>query len=178
MVIIYYIIKLLSFPATLFKAFLEHLTCRMLEVPIEYAKYIQRNELCGHIEHMLAPKKGSFIMCFLPHIIMLVFGISFLIPSTMNLIYLGKIDIYSMLFIYLGVACLVNCFPLLEDAINMWDNLYGKEAESKMAAKIFLAIPAAIMYEGAYLEKYSVSLLTSIGFAYALPYIFAGILSI
>ena len=174
--VIYYIIKFIAFPGTLFKAFLEQLVCRMYEIPVEYVKYMRRNEMCGHIDHLLAEKKGSFGICFLPHIIMLIFGLSFLIPSTMNLFYLGKTNIFSVIFVYLGISFLVNCFPLIEDAINMWDKLYGEDSSSKLIVKILLAVPAAIMYAGAYLERYCVSLITSIAFAYGLPYIMAGII--
>lgn len=171
--IIYYIIKIITWPGTLLKAFMEHLTCRVYEIPVEYAKYMQKNELCGHIEHMLAPHKGSFGLCFLPHFISLICGFIFVLSSSINIIYLGKSNLFSWIFIYLGISCLTNCFPLLEDAIHMWDNLYGENSEAKTVSKILLAPFAAVMYIGAHLEKYGLTLLTSIAFAYALPYLLA-----
>lgn len=176
--LIYFIIKILTFPGTMFKAFMEHLACRMFGVPVEYSKYIQKNELCGHVEHMLSEKKGSFGICFMPHIVMLFCGLCFIIPSSMNLFYLGKQNLFSYIFIYFGLSFLMNCFPLVEDAVNMWEHLFGKESNSKLVSKIFLAIPAAIMYAGAYLEKYCITFFTSIAFAYGLPYLIALIIMI
>ncbi len=166
-----FIIKILTFPGTLLKAFLEHLTCRMFGIPIEFSKYFQKNELCGHIEHLLAPQKGSFGICFMPHIITLFMGLIFSIPSAMNIVYLGKFNVFGIIFFYLGISCLLNCFPLIEDVINMWDHLYGKGNNSKLVSKIFMAIPAAIMYAGAYMERYFITILTTAGFMYAIPYI-------
>lgn len=176
MVMIYYIIKILTWPGTLFKAFLEHITCRAYDIPIEYGKYMQKNELCGHVEHMLAPHKGSFGICFMPHIVSLICGFIFVLSSSINLVYLGKSNLFSWIFIYLGISCLTNCFPLPEDAIHMWENLYGKTYGAKLVSKIFLAPAAAVMYLGAYLEKYGLTLITSVAFAYALPYAFVFVL--
>lgn len=171
--LIYYILKFITWPGALLKAFMEQLTCRVYEIPVEYAKYMQKNELCGHVEHMLADHKGSFGICFLPHIISLVCGFIFTLSSSINIIYLGKSNLFSWIFIYLGISCLTNCFPLLEDAIHMWDNLYGKNSDAKLISKILLAPSAVIMYAGAYIEKYGVTFITSLAFAYALPYVFA-----
>lgn len=167
-----FIIKILTFPGAFSYAFLEHLSCRMYEIAIEYSKYFQKNELCGHVEHMLAPHKGSFGICFLPHILNLICGIAFSVPAAINIVYLGKFNWFGCLFMYVGISFLMNCFPLIEDVINMWDNLYGKENKSKKISKIFLAIPAAIMYAGAYMQHYFVTILTTLGFIYAIPYIF------
>lgn len=171
MAIITYILKILTFPGAFFKGFLEHLSCRMFEIPVEYSRYFQKNELCGHVEHMLAPKKGSFGICFMPHIISLIFGLSFITPAAINFVYLGKVNIFGILFLYLGISCLLNCFPLIEDSLNMWDNLF-KNSETKAITKIALAVPATIMYAGAYLEHYFITVLTTVGFIFAIPYIF------
>lgn len=169
--LMYFILKIVSFPGTMFKAFMEHLACRMYGVPIEFSKYIQKNELCGHVEHLLAPKRGSFGICFLPHIVTLICGIAFTVPAAMNLFYLGKVNVFSCIFIYMGLSFLLNLFPMIEDAVNMWENLFSKD--TKIVLKIFLAVPAAVMYAGAYLERYCVTLLTTLGFAYGVPYFIA-----
>lgn len=169
--LMYFILKIVSFPGTMFKAFMEHLACRMYGVPIEFSKYIQKNELCGHVEHLLAPKRGSFGICFLPHIVTLICGIAFTVPAAMNLFYLGKVNVFSCIFIYMGLSFLMNLFPMIEDAVNMWENLFSKD--TKIVLKIFLAVPAAVMYAGAYLERYCVTLLTTLGFAYGVPYFIA-----
>lgn len=167
--LIFYIIKIITFPGAFLKGFLEQLACRMFGVPIEFSHYFQKNELCGHVEHLLAPKKGSFGICFLPHILMLLCGIIFSVPAACNLVYLGKVNLFGVIFAYFGISFLLNCFPLVEDALNMWDHLWSEE--TKTVTKIFLAAPAAIMYAGAYMEKYFVTILTTAGFFYAIPYI-------
>ena len=174
MVILYEIIKMLTFPGALLKGFLEHLFCRLWKVPVEYSDYMQRNELCGHVEHLLAPHKGSFAICFGPHLIMLLLGSIIAFPGAMNLFYLGTFNWLSLILLYVGVSFLTNAFPLVEDALNMWSELFS--AESKTVSKVLLAIPAAIMYVGAYLERYCVTLLTSLAFAYARPWLVALIL--
>ncbi|MBP5272059.1 MAG: hypothetical protein ILO43_03725, partial [Clostridia bacterium] len=120
-------------------------------------------------EHLLAPHKGSFGICFGPHIIMLLLGLAITFPASVNLFYFGTFSWLSVILLYVGVSFLVNCFPLVEDALNMWDELFS--GASKTVSKVCLAVPAAVMYAGAYLERYCVSLLTSLAFAYALPFI-------
>ncbi len=171
--LIYFIIKILTLPGTMFKAFMEQLSCRMFGVPVEFSRYIQKNELCGHVEHMLSPARGSFGICFMPHIVTLFCGLCFILPSSMNLFYLGKVNIFSCIFIYFGLSFLMNCFPLIEDAVNIWENLYGKDSHAKLVSKIFMAVPAVVMFAGAYLERYCVTFITSIAFAYGLPYLIA-----
>ncbi len=171
MVILYEIIKMLTFPGALLKGFLEHLFCRIYKVPVEYSDYMQRNELCGHVEHLLAPHKGSFGICFGPHLIMLLLGLIISFPGAMNLFYLGTFNWLSLILLYVGVSFLTNAFPLVEDALNMWSELFS--AESKTVSKVLLAIPAAVMYVGAYLDKFCLSLLTGAACAYFLPWLVA-----
>ncbi len=167
------IIKILTLPGSLTKAFLEQVACRLFNVPIEFSRYFQKNELCGHVEHLLAEKKGSFGICFFPHIIMLVLSLAFATPAAMNLVYLGKVNWFGIIFFYVGLSCFMNLFPLIEDATNMWEHLFGEESDSKLIVKILLAVPAAIMYAGSYLEHYFITVFTSVGFFYLIPYIIA-----
>ena len=51
------------------------------------------------------------------------------------------------ILLYVGVSFLTNAFPLVEDALNMWSELFSDE--SKGVSKVLLAIPAAVMYCGA-----------------------------
>lgn len=171
MVILYEIIKFLTFPGALLKGFLEHLFCRIYKVPVEYSDYMQRNELCGHVEHLLAEHRGSFGICFGPHIIMVLLGLVIGFPGAVNLFYLGSFNWLSLILLYVGVSFLTNACPLVEDALNMWEELFSDN--SKTVSKIFLAIPAAIMYAGAYVEKVGLSLLTSLACTAALPYLVA-----
>ena len=171
MVKVYEIIKILTFPGALLKGFLEHLFCRIFKVPVEYSDYMQRNELCGHVEHLLAPHKGSFGICFGPHIIMVLLGLLISFPAAVNLFYLGTFSWLSVILLYVGLSFLTNAFPLVEDALNMWDELYSDE--SKRVSKVLLAIPAAVLYAGAYIEKFGLTLLTGAACAYFLPWLVA-----
>lgn len=171
MVTLYEILKMITFPGALLKGFLEHLFCRIFKIPVEYSDYMQRNELCGHVEHLLTPHKGSFAICFGPHIIMGLLGCFIAFPGAMGLFYIGSFNWLSVILLYVGISFLMNAFPLVEDALNMWSELYS--SDSKGISKVLLAIPAAIMYCGAYLERYCVTLLTSCAFAYFLPWIVA-----
>ncbi|MBQ3051812.1 MAG: hypothetical protein IJC96_07975 [Clostridia bacterium] len=129
MVILYEIIKMITFPGALLKGFLEHLFCRLWKVPVEYSDYMQRNELCGHVEHLLAPHKGSFAICFGPHIIMALLGCIIAFPGAMNLFYIGTFNWLSVILLYVGVSFLSNAFPLVEDALNMWSELFSEESK-------------------------------------------------
>ena len=175
-------------PGALLKGFLEHLFCRICGIPVEYAEYMQRNELCGHTEHLLAPHRGSFSFCFGPHIIMLILGMVTAFPASIDLFYLGTVTPADVILCYIGISFLTNCFPMVEDALNMWDNLYGTESAgevdgagaythkpTKGASKVLLAIPAAIMTGGAYIESWGVTLITSCVFTYFLSFIAARI---
>ena len=171
MVILYEIIKILTFPGALVKGFLEHLFCRIYKVPVEYADYMQRNELCGHVEHLLAKHRGSFGICFGPHILMLLFGSVISFAAAMNLFYIGTFGWLSIILLYVGISFLTNCFPLVEDALNMWDELFSSDA--KTVSKVCLAVPAAVMLAGSYVERYGLTLLTGAAWAYVLPWLVA-----
>ena len=169
----YKIIKYITFPGTLLKGFLEQMFCRIYKVPINDSEYMQNNELCGHVDHELAGKTGSFCICWFPHIIMLLLGLAVSFPAAVNFFYLGKFDVLSLILFYVGVSFLTNCNPLEDDVLNMWDYLYGRDSSAKMVSKIFLAIPAAIMYGFAYVEKYGLTILTGMLFCGLFPYFVA-----
>lgn len=172
MVTLYWIYKYLTFPGALFHAFLEQLFCRIFKEPVEFNSYMQRNGLCGHIEHLLPEKKHSFSLIFWPHFIMLLMGLVIGFSGAVEVFYFGTLTLSGGISFYAGLSCLCNCFPLYEDAINMWTHLYRSEDSSK-AAKILLAPSAAVMYAGAFLDQYALTLLTSLGTLWALPYVVA-----
>ena len=51
---------------------------------------------------------------------------------------------------------LCNIFPLVEDAMNLWEVAY-KQKKMNIIGRIFFAIPSALAYAGAFLEKYCVT---------------------
>ncbi len=173
MVIVYYVIKFITAPGALLKGFLEHLFCRAFKVPVEYAEYLQPNSLCGHVEHFLAPKKGSFGICYFPHLIMLLFGLAISLPAGIRFFYFGAFDWSCLLLFYVGLCLLTNCFPLMEDAMNLWEQLYGEESTSKTVVKVLLSPFAVILYGGAWLEQYGLTLLLGLLEIVGLPYVIA-----
>ncbi len=169
----YKFIKYFTFPGSLLKGFLEQLFCRIYGIQINNSEYMQDNEYCSHIDHELTGKKGSFGICWFPHIIMLLFGLVTTFPAAVNFFYLGKFDALSLILFYAGLSFLTNAFPLEDDALNMWDHLYGKDSDAKKVSKVFLAIPAAILYAGAYVEKYGLTIVTGFLCAWGFPYLVA-----
>lgn len=172
MVTFYKIIKYITFPGAMVKGFLEHLFCRIFGIPIEYSDCMQPNQLCGHVEHMLSEKKGSFGFCWFPHIIMVLMGLMISMPAATELFYFGIFDPLSILFFYVGVSFLTNAFPLYEDSINMWEYLYGSESENtKTITKVLLWIPAAILYAGSWLDQYGATIFTALISGAILPFV-------
>lgn len=170
---IYFVIKMITIPGTFVKAFCEQFACKIYEIPVEFPTYIQRNQLCGHVEHELAKDKGSFGVCFIPHILTLISGLVTIIPGAIGIIYLSRIDVVSVILLYFGISILSNTFPLMEDATLMWEKLYDKDSNAKQISKIGLFIPAVIMYYGSRLEYLGVTFITSIAFAFCIPQLVA-----
>ena len=64
---------------------------------------------------------------------------------------------------------LTNLFPQVEDVMMLKENFYGKK--KGIVSKILIAPFYAIFFLGAYLEKFGITLITSIAFSFAVPYI-------
>lgn len=180
--VIYLIVKYITVPATYMKAFLEHMTLRIYEVLIEDGRYLRANEMCGHIEHEFIKKRSvSFGVCFFPFLFNLIFGIVFISVGALNVYYLGEffaksgnVKIINFIFLWLGISFLTNLFPQLEDAITLKELIYG--GNSNLFVKIIAAPVFAVLYCGAYLEKWGVTFLTSIAFSFAVPSIYSAFL--
>ena len=156
MKILYLISKFITLPATVVKGLWEHITCGMLKILVEDGRYIQTNELCGHVEHELTSSKvKAFLVGFIPTVVngMLAF---FLGGAGFMGLFMLKVAppeaatgsetqpiafwIYIVLF-YLGVSFFCNMFPLFEDALNNWALIYQtkltdeqKQANEKIKA--------------------------------------------
>lgn len=163
--LIYVISKYITIIGAVLKGFWEHLFCRMMAVPVQDARYLQANELCGHVEHDFTKKKSvSFFLCYLPGLMNRFFGYGMFIGSFIGLFVLEvptsapSFWIYLVL-LYLGVSLLSNNAPLYEDALNNWELIYGKESDTNIAAKIFAFIPSVYMLVSAWLEKNALGLL-------------------
>ena len=162
---LYVISKYVTVVGSVLKGFWEHLFCRMLAIPVQDARYLQPNELCGHVEHDFTKTKAkTFFLCYLPGFMNRLFGYGMTIAGFIGLFYL-KVPSSSPIFwidivlLYLGVSLFCNNAPLYEDALNNWDLLYGKGNKSNIAVKIFAFIPSAYIIVSAWLEKNAVSFL-------------------
>ena len=176
---VYVTSKYITFPGSFSKGFLEHVVCRMLGVNIYAAdKYVSRNELSGHIA--VLPPSGylkSFFVCFLPGLLNFIIGAAgyFCALSTLGLLGVGFNDAFSgskaplffvyCFFLWFGVSMMCNLFPYYEDAQHMWKTLYSHGNRAGLFAKIILFIPAVVIYAGAYLERYGLTLLINIAIA-------------
>lgn len=168
---VYIISKIITLPGAYIKAFWENLFCRALGVPVESADLLRYDETLGHVEQEFARTKlKSFLVCWLPGLANKILGAIMFTGGALGLLYLGVgpknaetgeasyiFYVYILLF-YLGVSLLCNIFPLIENALHMWEMLYGGEGVH-IVWKVVLFIPAVIIVAGAYIERYALSLL-------------------
>lgn len=169
--IIYVIIKTLTLPGAMLHAFFEHLCCRTSKIVIDDERVVRFDEMMSHVDHDLVKRKGaSFDICFIPFFFSLVIGSMILTYGSVSIIYFGRLaDVFGWICLYLGIAILTNLFPLIEDVMMLNEN-YFAEGEKKII-KIFLAPLYGIFWLGARLEKWGLTLLTSVGFAFLMPHI-------
>ncbi|MBE6828304.1 MAG: hypothetical protein E7514_06835 [Ruminococcaceae bacterium] len=181
--IIYVIIKYITVAGTFSKAFFEHLTCRVYRILIEDGRYLVPTEMCGHIEHEFIRKKGViFGLCFFPFLYSLIIGLIFTGIGSMNLFYLGEFyfgdsnvpNFLNFAYLWLGISFLTNLFPQIEDALTLKELIYNKE--TNFLTKVLASPIFAILYCGAYLERYGITFITSIVFAFLMPKFFAAVL--
>jgi hypothetical protein len=173
--IFYLIAKTITLPGTLFKAFLEHVACRLTLTAMENDRYYQGNEMCGHVEHDLAERKGqAFVLCFFPFFISCILGLIFSWAGSIDIIALGefrrneRVNLMGFLYVYLGLCFLTNMFPSTEDYLSFKELFYGKGSKN-IFLKIILAPLFAVFFIGTKLEKSGLSLLTSAAFIFFMP---------
>ena len=165
---IYVISKYVTVIGSVLKGFWEHLACRMLSIPVQDARYLQANELCGHVEHDFTKKKAqTFLLCFIPSIMNFIFGWEMVAAGFIGLFWLkvpstAPVFIIYIVLLYIGISLLCNTAPLYEDALNNWDLLYGKESKTNIVVKILAFIPSVWFIADAWLEKNALNLLAYI----------------
>lgn len=169
--IIYVIVKLLTFPGAMLHAFFEHMSCRICKILVDDARTLRTDEMLSHIEHELVKRCGaSFDICFIPFLFNLFFGVTVLSSASVAVLYLGSYKNALLWFLlYMGIAFLTNLFPQMEDVLMLKENIYN--SKTNIVLKILTAPFYAVFYVGAQLERFGLTLLTSIGFAFALPYV-------
>ena len=127
--------------------------------------------MLSHVDHQLIKRKGpSFDICFIPFFMNLLLGFLTLCYGSTSIIYFGKYtDIFGWVCLYFGISLLTNLFPQIEDVMMLKENFFGKG--KNVISKILVAPFYAIFFVGARLEKWGITLITSILFAFATPYI-------
>lgn len=166
MTALYIASKIITFPGAYIKGFWEHLTCKILGLPVEVPGYLRIDEACGHAEHQLAEKGfAAYLMATGPAFMNFNIGIWIFLAGFMNLKYMGitpydsvGLFVLYVLMTYVGVSLLCNVFPLVEDAMNLHDLLYSQK-KGNAIGRILAYIPTMITYAGAYLEKYGVTVI-------------------
>ena len=127
---IYLISKYITILGTVTKGLWEHITCGLLKILVEDGRYLQANELCGHIEHELTTSKAkTFLFNLIPGLVNALLALFLGGAGFMGLFMLDiqpstiSFWIYLILF-YLGVSFFCNIFPLFEDSVNNWLLIY------------------------------------------------------
>ena len=163
--VIYIISKYITVIGSFLKGFWEQLFCKILNIPVQDARYLQANELCGHVEHDFTKSKLiTFLLCYLPGFMNRLFGYGMVTAGYFGLFYLRVpyntvIFWVYLVFLYIGVSLFCNIAPLYEDALNNWSLLYAKESKTNVFVKIIAFIPSVFMLVASWMEKYALSLL-------------------
>lgn len=166
MTVIYLLSKILTFPGTLLHALWEHIMCRAYKNPVEDARYFRMNEMCGHVEHeFIGGRKNNFWFCFVPFLLQLALGMGLLVPMSIRVIKLGDWNVFHLVLLWLGISLLSNMFPLVEDAMQLWDVFYGENGAS-LPVKILLFPFIGVLVAGAHLERFGITVLTSVAAAF------------
>ena len=160
-----WILGFLTVPGAVCRAFLDHLFCKILRVPVEDTAYLHRSEQFGHVEHKPVQQAGKgFVLCFVPGLILFLCGVVtagtaafhlFGIGVTPRALQTGKISVLFIVccvLLYAGISLLCHVFPSYEDALYLWESC----SEAPAAARIILTPFAACMRAGAFLARFGV----------------------
>lgn len=161
----YIVTRFLTFPGAVTRAFWEQVVCRIHKTAVEDNRYLRQDEMCSHVEHELMPTAGrAFAVCFVPMLLQIVLAFLVATPAAFNLLYLGAFSfpkgILDVVCLWIGFSLVVNCFPSIEDAMNMTEKIY--KGQANIFQKIIFALGTGICYVGAFLERYCVTFLTSV----------------
>ena len=169
--IVYIIVKFLTLPGAMLHAFFEHMSCRASKIIVDDARVVQANEMLGHVDHDLIKRKGpSFDICFIPFFLNLMLGFLTLSYGATTIYYFGNLtDVFAWICLYLGISLLANLFPQIEDVMMLKENFFVNN--NKKISKILVAPFYAIFFVGSRIEKWGLTLITSVAFSFAVPYI-------
>ena len=172
MTYIYVATRIITYFGTELRVLWEQIVCRFLKIPQEDTRTFKATEMCGHVEHeLLKTLTESFLMCFVPFFMNFILGICILLTGSYRVFYIGDISIPSIVFLVAGISLLANCAPSFEDALSFKDYLYSKD--TSLFVKILLTPHFAVSYAAAFLERYSVTFVLAILFAWVFPTLFS-----
>lgn len=155
MTALYIITRYVTFPGAFIRCFYEHIMLKITKTPVEDDRYIRDDEMSSHIEHELikGPTAAFFtalipcLLCLWGALLMAMCPVVFRPTSVAGTVFTG-------LSVWFAVSLLSNCFPSVEDALNLADRIYRK---GNLFQKIIFAPFFAVLFVGAYAERYSVS---------------------
>lgn len=160
MTFLYVLTKILTFPGVYVRGFWEQVVCRATRTVVEDNRYLRGDEMCSHIDHeLIASPSGAFAMGFVPCFFNCI-GIVFLSVFP----YVFRPDsvsgsVFSTLSIWFVLSLSCNLFPSIEDALNMKDKVYG---EGNILQKVLYAPFFAVLFIGAYLERYCITFVAAL----------------
>lgn len=157
---LYVITKYLTLPAVIIRCMWEQIICKAAKVFVEDTQYIRKDELCGHIEHEIIKSRFvSWLVAVVPFI-SAVLGVAFysVFPYIFRASSLSG-RCFSLISVWLVISFAANCFPSVEAVLNIGDKLYK---QSGIAAKIILSPLFALLYAGAYLERYCITFIAAL----------------
>ncbi len=161
---LYILTKYLTFPGALIRCMWEQIVCRICKVPVEDNRYLRNDEMTSHVEHELMPKaQGAFALCFVPAFMNFI-GAVFLALAPIMFTFYAKFDdtvltVVNGLAYWFAFSLMVNSYPLIEDAYNMMEKIYK---EGNILQKILYAPGAALLFIGAFVERYCISFILGI----------------
>lgn len=172
MIYLYVATRVFTVFGTVVRAFWEQIACRICGIPVEDVRAFKTSELCGHVEHeLIKNKKHSFIVCWLPFTMNFIMACCFLLSGAYRIAYIGDVKtVTSWAFLWLGVSFAANCIPSFEDILSFKENFYNKE--TKTITKIILAPFFGIIYGFGILERFSITFIIAILFAFVFPQMF------
>lgn len=167
---LYIITKYLTFPGALIRGMWEQIVCRICKVPVEDNRYLRNDEMISHIEHEFMPKaRGAFALCFVPAFMNFIGAFLLALAPIMFTLY-SRFDemlltVVNVIAYWFAFSLMVNSYPLIEDAYNMMEKVYK---QGNILQKIFYAPAAALLFIGAFVEKYCISFVLGIALTAAI----------
>ena len=164
MTFIYIFTRYLTFPAVFIRCMWEQIICRMGKIAVEDSRYVKDDEMCSHIEHELIKNRTLSVLIGVMPLLSAVAGVlAFAIfpyifrPTSLT----GTI--FSGISIWFVISFSSNCFPSIEDVLNMKERIYK---QSHMVFRIILAPLFGVLCIGAYLERYCITFIAAAVLSY------------